>query len=261
MAGQKQILIHFNAPNDPMAQTKSSLHNSETCTRSSDITAEYFSAAILQKRYADVKYILSANVRLDPNVELNILDETYMTPLEFSVIRGDWEMALLLFLNGADPMFNCFDGTIKSGHEPSFLNAIQDSFKKREFIPGFEGLRALVQQDDGNSQAITVCLRLMEILHGDIHLDSRKDTPMIMEYLSILFQDLAIIYEDKQEILHGGIDYIGTCCECIRAGTNNGVHSDVLDDELFELVMFSLRIIVRDVISLQNGYNMIDTHI
>lgn len=254
-------IFHFNVHNDhPMAQTKSSLLNSEMCSRSSDITAEYFSEAILQKRYADVKYILSPSVRLDPNVELNFLGEIYMTPLEFSVIRGDWEMALLLFLNGADPMFNCFDGTIKSCHELPFLNSIQDSFKKREFIPGFEGLRALVQQDDGDSKAITVCLRLMEILHGDIHLDSSKDTTLIMEYLSILFQDLASIHEDKQEILYDGIDYICTCCERIRAGINSGVHSDVLDDELFELVMFSLRIIVRDVISSQNGYNMIGTH-
>ena len=249
--------IHIN--DHPMAQTQSSIQNFQTSNKSDDITVEDFSMAIVQKRYADVKHMLSENVRIDPNVELNFLGETYMTPLEFSVIRGDWEMALLLFLNGADPVFNCFDGTIKSRHESSFLYSMQDSFKKRELIPGFEGLHALVQQDENDSKAITVCLRLMEILHGDVHLDSRKDTAKVLEYLSTLFQDLGRIHEDKQANLHSGIDYISTCCEHIRAGIYDGVHSDVLDDELFELVMFSLRIIVRDVISLRNGYNMIDT--
>ena len=234
-------------PNDHVMAESKSQEEIASANNALNITDDYIAKIILQKKYADVKHMLSKNVRIDPNVELNFLSAIYMTPLEFSVIRGDWEMALLLFLNGADPMFNCFDGTIKPGHQSSFLYSIQDSFKKRDFIPGFEGLYALIQQDDSDSKAITVCLRLMEILHGDIHLDSRKDTTMIMEYLSILFQDLASIHEDKQAILHEGIKYISTCCERIRAGICNGVHSDVLDDELFELVMFSLRIIVQHI--------------
>jgi len=237
--------------------TKTITTSTDDCT----ITPDEFSKAVSQKRYADVQHMLSPknDSPIDPNVEITFLGGMYMTSLEFSVFQGDWEMSLLLFLNGADPMLNCFDGTMKSYTSAFEVKAMHDSFKKRKCIPGFGGLRALINTNGGDSSKVMqVCLWLMELVYdSSVDLDATNHTTIIMECIMTLIQDLAKTHQDKQEILCDIADYIQRCCEGIMNGREYGIDSKVLDNELFEVSMFSLRIIVQRVISLHND-NTID---
>jgi len=231
-----------------MAQSSKSLqqHNwKSSINLTENITPDHLAKAVLQQRYADVQYMLSdKNISLDPNIEITFLGGIYMTSLEFSVFRGDWEMALLLFLNGADPMSNCFDGTMTSYNNSSIVNIVHASFKNRKCIPGFRGLRVL-----NDSKVIDVCLWLMELVHdGSVNIDSTNNATVIMECIMILLQDLAKTHDDKRNIICHGAEYIRTCYEGIRFRTCYGTDHEILDDELFELILFSLRMIVQRVI-------------
>ena len=55
----------------------------------------------------------------DPNEEIPFRN-VYMTGLEYSVYNCDWRMAILFFVQSADPSYNCFDGTIIEGQSKSF---------------------------------------------------------------------------------------------------------------------------------------------
>lgn len=81
--------------------------------------------AIVNRKYDVVQsYLRGELYAYDPNEEIPFL-EVYMTGLEYSVYKGDWRMAILFFLNSADPSYNCFDGTIltKSGNNDGEENS------------------------------------------------------------------------------------------------------------------------------------------
>ena len=67
--------------------------------------------AVEERRYDIVQFNLRSRF-YDPNEEI-LFSTVYMTGLEYSVYKGDWRMAILFFLNSADPERNCFDGTIQ----------------------------------------------------------------------------------------------------------------------------------------------------
>ena len=95
------------------------------------------------------------------------------------------------------------------------------------------------------------------VYDSSVNLDAMNHTTIIMECIMTLIQDLAKTHQDKQEILCDIADYIQKWCEGIMNGREYGIDSKVLDNELFEVSMFSLRIMVQRVISLHNG-NTID---
>ena len=222
------------------------MHDGESFNSDHDIVEE-LGTAVIDKNYGAVKNILSNSMNVDPNLEINFLGGLYMTALEFSVHKGDWKMTLLLFLNGADPSYNCFDGAIKS--ENTCTTRFHHAFKSGEYISGFEGLRALIGNSE-DSNVMVACLWLMEFADGDIRIASSTDVVKVLDFISILFQNLENINAGKQDIIEKGIGYIMTCCRGIMARVKNEHDYTVLNDEWFEIVLFSLRIIVLHFINL-----------
>jgi hypothetical protein len=133
--------------------------------------------AIEARKYSIVRSNLQGNCYPDdPNEEIPFL-EVYMTGLEYSVYSNDWKMGILFFLNGADPAYNCFDGTIlespnnrvasrrdrdtsssrrrtRSSTHPAFLEnkssksrSQKRRSKRSSNIPGFDGLYCLVDSN------------------------------------------------------------------------------------------------------------------
>eukprot|EP00593_Proboscia_inermis_P015770 CAMPEP_0171304398 /NCGR_PEP_ID=MMETSP0816-20121228/14140_1 /TAXON_ID=420281 /ORGANISM="Proboscia inermis, Strain CCAP1064/1" /LENGTH=233 /DNA_ID=CAMNT_0011784449 /DNA_START=299 /DNA_END=997 /DNA_ORIENTATION=+ len=98
-----------------------------------------------------------------------IHDETFdMTGLEYSVFVGNGKMALLFFLCGADPLHNAFNGEMETVQ--SHFDGITDvmtPFTRGETIPGFRGLRALLQPGDENAHITRKYLWLMERCCGN----------------------------------------------------------------------------------------------
>jgi len=222
------------------------IYEGDSYCSSHDIPDE-LGIAVIDKSYGAVKNILSNNFGADPNSEINFLGGIYMTALEFSVYNGDWKMTLLLFLNGSDPSYNCFDGTIKSND--SYITRYHHAFKNRESISGFEGLRALVGESS-HSNVMHACLWLMEFADGGVKFGSSVDAVKVLSNLSLLFQNLDQINKSKQELIGKGIDYINNCYQIIMARVQDQSDNTVMNNELFEIVLFSLRLIVLHFIDL-----------
>lgn len=90
---------------------------------------------------------------------------TVMTVLEYSIFLGDGKMALLFFLRGADPIHNKFNGeifTVESERTRGAAPDVMPHFTRGETIPGFRGLRALLQPNRGNRWVAEQYLWLME---------------------------------------------------------------------------------------------------
>jgi hypothetical protein len=215
---------------------------------SHDITDE-LGKAVTDKNYDVVKKILSNNTNADPNLEINFLGGVYMTALEFSVYNGDWKMTLLLFMNGADPSYNCFDGTIQSnGFQTKDLH---HAFKNRTSIPGFQGLRALIGKS-AHSNVMHACLWLMEYADGGGNVDSSIDAVKILSNISTLFQNLEQVNGSKKELIMKGAEYINNCYQSFMSRIHDQSNNTaVMNNELFEIVLFSLRLIVLNFIDLQ----------
>uniref|UniRef100_A0A7S0G9H8 Uncharacterized protein n=1 Tax=Proboscia inermis TaxID=420281 RepID=A0A7S0G9H8_9STRA len=100
---------------------------------------------------------------------MQIHDETFdMTGLEYSVFVGNGKMALLFFLCGADPLHNAFNGEMETVQ--SHFDGITDvmtPFTRGETIPGFRGLRALLQPGDENAHITRKYSWLMERCCGN----------------------------------------------------------------------------------------------
>lgn len=95
----------------------------------------------------------------------------WMTCLEYAAWKGDWKLACVLVANGADPQYNSF-----TGFRASTTN-IQDTRRRRykpvgpppfvslngtTTIPGFAGLRAVVEDDLKNREQMLAFLWLLE---------------------------------------------------------------------------------------------------
>ncbi len=95
-------LFHCSVQNFHSAEPHQIIENGEYSMRD----------AIKNRKYDVVQsYLQGKPYVYDPNEEIPFL-EVYMTGLEYSVYKGDWRMAILFFVNAADPSYNCFDGTI-----------------------------------------------------------------------------------------------------------------------------------------------------
>ncbi len=117
--------------------------------------------AIKAQRYDLVHSNLQNKIcPIDPNEEIHF-DTVYMTGLEYAIYKGDWKMAILFFVNSADPAYNCFDGTIlkysrsegryvHSHCHTAFLEDTQSKRRRRRKfttrIAGFDGLHCLVNR-------------------------------------------------------------------------------------------------------------------
>ena len=220
--------------------------DTEPYCSSHDITDE-LGKAVTDKNYDVVKNILSNNTYADPNSEINFFGGVYMTALEFSVYNGDWKMALLLFMNGADPSYNCFDGTIQSNcFQPK---DVHHAFKNRTSIPGFQGLRALIGKST-RSNVMHACLWLMEYADGGGNVDSSIDAVKILSNISTLFQNLEQMSDSKKELIMKGGDYINNCYQSFMSRIHDQRNNKAMSNELFEIVLFSLRLIVLNFIDL-----------
>jgi len=136
------------------------------------------SEAIQMRRYDLVRSNLSQKrFSDDPNEEIRI-SQVYMTGLEYSVYTSDWKMAILFFVQSADPSYNCFDGTIVEVEQneslmvqaicrthPAFMLDFAPDGKRRQISPisGFKGLYCLLPSSPEDSAKVTRCsLWLME---------------------------------------------------------------------------------------------------
>ena len=128
----------------------------------------------------------------DPNEEIPF-QNVYMTGLEFSIYNCDWRMAVLFFVQSADPSYNCFDGTIIEVQSKSYSNiddlhdfdgdnqgpSAQIEYFTHPFfeeqrknskqkqvtdapIPGFPGLHCLLDQSKMESTETYCTLWLMQ---------------------------------------------------------------------------------------------------
>ena len=87
--------------------------------------------AITSHHYSLVKRLFSRNM-LDPNTEIDF-GYMYMTALEFAAMTCDWKLAIIFFLNGADPSVQCCDGSIRVVHStPDHKGFVHPCFKNME---------------------------------------------------------------------------------------------------------------------------------
>jgi hypothetical protein len=114
-----------------------------------------------------------------------------MTFLEFCVYRGDWKMACFFFANGANPASNRFNGVVQTHASsngfgppqtlPGFSHLNGDTT-----IPGFTGLRAIVEPDDENADEMLAYLWLMEICWAGYELDLPEEFSRILTCLAVV---------------------------------------------------------------------------
>ncbi|KAL9182102.1 hypothetical protein ACHAXT_012445 [Thalassiosira profunda] len=127
-------------------------------------------------------YFTSGNAELTPL-------QASCTGLEFAVWQGDWKMGALLFVHGADPKNNAFDGAIETVLSVAGLEsrAILDGFDAQDPQPvqGFAGLRLLVDsEDEGLGEAY---LYIMECLFSGsipLHREGYRKLAGCMDALS-----------------------------------------------------------------------------
>lgn len=149
-----------------------------SCYEYSRLNKVSMSAAIQNRRYDLVRSNLSQKgFSDDPNEEIRF-SQVYMTGLEYSVYTGDWKMAILFFVQSADPSYNCFDGTIVEAEQneslmaqaicrthPAFVLDFAPDGRRLQISPisGFKGLYCLLPSSPTDSTRITRCsLWLME---------------------------------------------------------------------------------------------------
>jgi len=154
------------------------------------------------RHYSTIRELLSKN-EFDPNTEIDF-GFMYMTALEFSIVTCDWKMALLFFVNGADPHIKCCDGSLRlSGKQTTDkINAdpicsIHPSFQKSEsrHLVGFERLRSIIPEDMAmkDNYSFTMmhaCVWLMEIADGNIFVCPNRDASMIWNILKQIAADV-----------------------------------------------------------------------
>jgi hypothetical protein len=114
-----------------------------------------------------------------------------MTFLEFCVYIGDWKMACFFFANGASPASNQFNGVVQTQASsngfgppqtlPGFSHLNGDTT-----IPGFTGLRAIVEPDDENADEMLAYLWLMEICWAGYELDLPEEFSRILTCLAVV---------------------------------------------------------------------------
>lgn len=164
-------------------------YDSETPIRSSKTSMRN---AIEKHSYDIVQSNLRSNLN-DPNEEIPF-QTVYMTGLEYSIYTGDWKMAILFFLNSADPAYNCFDGRILDSpflhydsisdieddrgnvllhfHQAYLDNKqrsvspqVKDKIRRHNQIAGFCGLYCLVNPSHQESNLVLSSLWLMKQAH------------------------------------------------------------------------------------------------
>ena len=234
--------------------------------------------AIEEQRYDLVHFNLrNISCPNDPNEEIKF-DTVYMTGLEYSIHNGDWKMAILFFINSADPAYNCFDGTIlryskslgryvQSHSHPAFLeernSRTGDRRRKSVRIAGFDGLYCLVNPKKRDLDKIMSSLWLMKQAH-EIQESSAKKT--MMETIACSRKHIFNIgYKDIWKTQFCTI--IHTCLLCLRCCINNHCHQSsksqrgklpndvsihileyIMDDLLCDVIQEVLRVIARNVI-------------
>lgn len=233
--------------------------------------------AIEERRYDIVHYNLRNNsCPNDPNEEINF-DTVYMTGLEYSIYNGDWKMAIVFFINSADPAYNCFDGTIlkysrsqgryvQSHSHPAFLEERKsrtgDRRRKCVRIAGFDGLYCLVNSKKRNLDKLMSSLWLMRQAH-----EIQESPPKKM---------MEMIACSRRHICNVGCDHIWntqfctiihTCLLCLRCCFNNQCHRSsksqreklpndvsiyileyIMDDVLGDVIQEVLRVIAGKAI-------------
>lgn len=185
--------------------------------------------AIKQGRYDVVHlHLQSRTCSSDPNEEIKF-DTVYMTGLEYSIYGGDWKMAILFFINSADPAYNCFDGTIlkhsrrlgryvHSHSHPAFMESNRrgrdgnhNRRKKCNRIPGFEGLYCLANSKKCDKEKVLSSLWLMRRAY-----ENEKSPPRpMMDTVSLTREHICNI--GCHDIWNSSFcDIIYTCLLCLR---------------------------------------------
>lgn len=137
----------------------------------------------VQRCYYDVVISTLRRGAADANDCLHF-DIGFMTGLEYSVFRQDWRMASIFFIHGADPACNELASVLQmfdpsAGYDnPTVMSAPDDNE-----IPGFDGLRTLVEVDDVQAQSF---LWMMEKCYkGDI--DPSEDFRCFLDAMEVTY--------------------------------------------------------------------------
>jgi len=204
--------------------------------------------------------------QFDPDIEINF-GFMYMTAFEFAVVTCDWKMALLFFINGADPYVKCCDGSMRLTHKQigDDMNELNNEIHlnptfqsdRISHLVGFERFRALlpdehVVNEHSNLILMQECLWLMEIAHGDTILCAHCNTSRIWNIITYISSNLGKTTDLLQELA----TITATCLTIIDSlsdpffHVNDGMlnsinHNFSHDDILLDNVLFFLRNIIN----------------
>lgn len=102
----------------------------------------------------------------DPNEEI-LFERVYMTGLEHAVYNHDWRMAIVFYMNSADPIYNCFDGRKTTGVNTITTDSLYHINENNGLpISGFKGLYCLLNPSIVDYQNTLATLILMENCYG-----------------------------------------------------------------------------------------------
>jgi hypothetical protein len=139
-----------------------------------------------------------------------------MTGLEFSIYTGDYQMSSIFLASGADPTNNSFCGCAVA-RTPLFLESVgEDTVSPKHLnietpIPGFAGLRTLVEPDAAFRDETLAFLWLMEIARGSYQLDLRLEFPRVLSSLRLVCPERDFTTRLKASIYE-------TMLACLRKG-------------------------------------------
>ena len=158
--------------------------------------------------------------------ELSI-HHTDFTGLEWAVWRGEWKMAALFFIHGADPCNNAFDGVIETHasihgyEEPEIVDGF--SADNPEPIKGFKGLRLIAREDPvGHAY-----LFIMECIHHGA-LSLKKDYVELSRSLDTIANDLQYSAADLKSFT------ISSLLSLKKMGLNEDVTIPIIETALID---------------------------
>jgi len=177
-----------------------------------------------------------------------------MTGLEYSIFLGDGKMALIFFLRGADPIHNTCNGEIATAEVYGAAPDVMPNFTRDGTIPGFRGLRALIQPHRGNRPVVEQYLWLMELCGS-----SRLGRPgTLQEHLvevSAAFRSISAASHWRHEL--AGVLHVRSLClhRAVAEATGSALPASVMwavvefaADDVLACVRSSLRALVREYV-------------
>lgn len=112
-----------------------------------------------------------------------------ITGLEDGVLREDWKMVAIFYLFGAHPKYNCFSGTLDGVFREETENLIIRCFRVNDPIPGYIGLRNLLEENDSYRHG-DAYLSILEILQESDDFVICRDFGSILSHLDLVQIDL-----------------------------------------------------------------------